>query len=100
MSDSPGARRNFTRYGLETSVTVNGQTADSRNISARGIYLVTDGDFFKGSKVDLSIFLPKMPQKSLHLLGSGTVVRIQREKSRLGVAVALDDWWRTKPVGA
>lgn len=64
--------------------------ARTRDVSATGLYLETDGTLVKGSVIDFSIEL-SIDNRSMLLTGQGEVVRVEVREGRTGVGIRMLD---------
>ncbi len=81
--------RKETRDALALPVaTADGAQGVTRDISASGLYFVTDREQTVGGQIDLQIEL-QTENGPVRLVAQGRIVRIQTEGSRTGVAVEL-----------
>jgi len=96
-------RRNARRYDLLLPVMVRVPTAvtdlqggETRDISTRGLYFVTEQDFQAGSELDITLTLPAelTHGSDVFVRAAGKVVRVDpRTKARnmrLGVAAVIE----------
>jgi hypothetical protein len=64
----------------------------ARNVSASGIYFVTDSVFHIGQAVELELEFPEMPGGGLYVTCLGRVVRVQSEGTTWGVGAAISNF--------
>lgn len=96
-------RRNARRYDLLLPVVVHGptevkelQAGETRDISTRGVYFMTEQDMQAGSELDITLTLPsELTQGSeVFVRAAGKVVRVdprtKARKMRLGVAAVIE----------
>ncbi len=85
---SPSDHRTAARFDTALAVDVEGLSAQTRNISATGLYFETDVDLPLGSLLNLSVQFTQGGHK--HWLAcEGKVVRVSHADGRNGVAARL-----------
>jgi hypothetical protein len=84
--------RKETRF--ETSVPVRLQRggATARNVSATGIYFVTDEAFETGSTVKFALHFEDFPGGPIHVNCVARIVRVEKQGERKGVAAAIQSF--------
>lgn len=80
--------RTETRERIELPVQAGGQAGLTRDISATGLYFMTDSALRVGSAIELEIEL-SLATGNVKLKGQGQVVRIEPQGQQTGVAVKL-----------
>ena len=96
-------RRNARRYDLSLPVVVRVpaevkdlQAGETRDISTRGLYFVTEQDMQAGSDLDITLTLPAelTHGSDVFVRAAGKVVRVdprtQARNMRLGVAAVIE----------
>ena len=78
--------RTETRERIELPVQAGGQAGLTRDISATGLYFMTDSALLVGSAIELEIEL-SLATGNVKLKGQGQVVRIEPQGQQTGVAV-------------
>ena len=95
MAEDEKEKRNTRRFALRLPVTVNqngdnGQTAQTRDVSARGVCFYMDSSVAAGSQIEFTLTLP--PEitltESIRVRCKGKVVRVEDGESNEKVAVA------------
>jgi len=102
--------RTGTRFPLELTTTIRGSKAKARlkgktsDLSAAGVYILTDGDFEVGSPVEFDITLPAEvigASKDVEIRCQGRVVRASHKRKgktkgkmtkKDGVACVIDQY--------
>lgn len=82
--------RRDQRIAAAVPVEVGSARGVTRDISASGVFLETSEAYAIGSPIDIALDMV-MPWGKTVIRCTGRVVRIERSKNRLGVAVALAD---------
>src|SRR5438552_16710234 len=94
ISDRREARRFNMALPLRLIPDGSGRelSAETRDVSYRGLYFLADGTFDNGSEIDFVITLPQRVTRSddVQTRCSGHVVRVEARFGRLGVAAKLD----------
>jgi PilZ domain len=90
MKKKANNHRRAERMQAAMSVVVGGARGRTRDISASGMYLETNAACTVGSSVDLELDLI-MPWGKTVILCTGKVVRAERRKNRIGLAVAFEN---------
>jgi hypothetical protein len=95
-------RRRDERYPVRLPVTVKLATtemsAQSENLSLRGILLSSNFLIPEGSTVGLEIGVARLPEHDLLLTASGKVLRLLPQTSgKFAIAVACDHCFRITP---
>ena len=62
----------------------------TRDVSASGIYFVTEAEYSPGNNIELTMEL-EGPAGKMQLKCEGEIVRIERHEGRLGVAIRITD---------
>ena len=97
-------KRGARRYGLSLPVAIHAgggntfawETGRTRDISARGVYFLTESNLSAGREVSLTITIPAEITKAadVFLKIMGKVVRVKNsveyDSSKIGVAVTID----------
>jgi hypothetical protein len=91
----PGApavpdRRQAQRIAVELSVELENGKGVTRDVSAAGVFFLTDLSFSIGKPIDLCLVLERVdPVGPLRVRCQGRVVRVERCDDARGVAVAI-----------
>ena len=89
-SSTTGAKRSADRFDTELPVEIDGIPSLTRNISATGIYVLTDSHQIPGSHIHFTVEVVVWGKK-LKLVCDGEVVRVDQNGDKTGVAVKLDN---------
>ena len=84
------AQRNADRFDTQLPVEINGIPSLTRNISATGMYVETDGHQTPGSHIHFTVEVVVWGKK-LKLVCDGQVVRVDQKGDKTGVAIKLDN---------
>jgi hypothetical protein len=84
-------RRN-KRYPAELTVIFEGGSGAVRNVSASGIYFVTDAALREGQPVKFSLSFDHFPSGPIAVNCTAKVVRVEEQGARNGVAVEISDF--------
>ena len=94
--------RNTRRFSLKLPLTVkfsNGggeAAAETKDVSARGVFFYLDSDVAEGSPIEFTLTLP--PEitltESIRVKCTGKVVRVDQgnSKAQVGIAAAIDQY--------
>lgn len=89
-------RRRHERIPIAVPATVRAQghtlAASTRDISIGGLFLFTDAPFQPGAEIEIVLMLPRelgLPSSEM-VCCHGTVVRVEVEAGRCGVAATID----------
>jgi hypothetical protein len=63
-----------------------------RNVSARGIYFVTDVALAQGEPVNFTLEFQDLPGGPIHVNGIARIVRVEKRGTKKGVAAAIDSF--------
>ncbi len=89
-TNSSEDKRIAPRIPITLPVQVADRKARTRDVSLSGVYFETDQSFEPGSKLHFSVDLRHVnPDGVLRLVCEGTIVRVEQEDGKLGVAVAI-----------
>jgi len=95
-------QRSTRRFTLQLPVSVkyaNGgpheAPAETKNVSARGVFFYLDEQLAEGSSIEFTLTLP--PEitltESIRVRCSGRVIRVERpEEGRVGIAAAIEQY--------
>lgn len=87
-------QRREERFLLEVPVQFEGGTGISRDMSASGIYFVTDQPLAPGGSVTFSVkFSHIHPGKTVRLDCQGRILRVEPAGERFGVAASISEFW-------
>lgn len=92
MESHHDERRGARRYELDLAVKLDRRPAESRNISATGLYVLTSRRFSSGSVVGLEVSVPGLRGGLSSVRGTGRVKRVQEDGGKLGVAIEFEGW--------
>ena len=93
------AGRKDERFGTDLKVTLEGGEGVVRNVSASGIYFVTDAALMEGQPVKFSLNFDHFPSGPIEVNCFARVVRVEEQGARSGVAVEISDFeFRRIPV--
>lgn len=84
-------RRN-KRYPAELTLIFEGGSGAVRNVSASGIYFVTDAALREGQPVKFSLNFDHFPSGPIAVNCTAKVVRVEEQGARNGVAVEISDF--------
>ena len=103
MSSSPSDQRTTRRFPMKLPLSVKmpkGEeaelTAETKDVSARGIFFYFDSSLNEGSPIEFTLTLP--PEitltESIRVRCSGKVVRVDRSAAdaKVGIAAAIDQY--------
>ena len=92
--------RNTRRFSLKLPLTVkfsNGggeAAAETKDVSARGVFFYLDSKVTEGSPIEFTLTLP--PEitltESIRVRCTGKVVRVDQQGSQSGIAAAIDQY--------
>jgi hypothetical protein len=86
-------RRQTTRYSMDVPTRIGREEARTRDMSSRGVYLVSTRPIETGAAVEMDITLANACAHgpiSLHVRGH--VTRVDKLDDELGLAIAIDSW--------
>lgn len=93
---SDAERRSGTRIAARVPTRVrtsngNDQTAQTRDVSANGVFLYTNSRMEKGAEVELVLILPPelTSGEKCWVCCQATVIRVEEEGSEFGVAAQI-----------
>ncbi|MGA7617110.1 MAG: PilZ domain-containing protein [Thermoanaerobaculia bacterium] len=86
-------RRRIPRHPIQVPVDLDEASAQTRDISAGGLYLYTDVDLRPGSEIHFSLVFPNTPSSFGHFRCVGHVLRVEDANEKIGVALTIDDIW-------
>lgn len=100
-SATKAEQRTSRRFSLKLPVSIkcdDGKsrdvTAETRDLSAQGVFFHTDSTITQGAKVEFTLTLP--PEitltESIKVRCRGKVVRVDSEKSKTGVAAIIEQY--------
>jgi hypothetical protein len=101
MAEAQIEQRATRRFNLRLPVAVKfaGEDdlevqAQTRDVSARGVYFYMDKTLATGSPIEFTLTLP--PEitltDSIHVRCTGRVVRVSQEGNRVGIAAAIEQY--------
>ena len=101
VSEAEQEQRNTRRFALQLPVSVKyvegakEQVAQTRDVSARGVFFYMDSNVKVGSDLEFTLTLPSeiTLTDSIRVRCKGKVVRVEdRGAERIGVAAAIDQY--------
>jgi hypothetical protein len=84
--------RRDERFGTELTVQLEGGEGLVRNVSASGIYFVTDVTLKEGQPVKLRLDFQDFPSGPISVNCSARIVRVEEQGARKGVAAAISSF--------
>lgn len=94
-SDYPGshvAGRKEERFPTDLPVRLEGGEGVARNVSANGIYFVTDVALKEGQPVKLTLDYYSFPSGPISVQCSARVVRVEEQGTKKGVAAWINSF--------
>lgn len=102
VSEAEQEQRNTRRFALQLPVSVKyvdgsskEQAAQTRDVSARGVFFYMDSNVKVGSELEFTLTLPSeiTLTDSIRVRCKGKVVRVEEKGTeRIGVAAAIDQY--------
>lgn len=97
MKEEQRANRRFA-LKLPVSIKANGEqcevAAETKDVSAQGIFFYVENDLDKGSAIEFTLTLP--PEitltDSIRVRCQGKVVRVEKDGGQVGIAAAIDQY--------
>jgi PilZ domain len=86
----PGRRDE--RYPADATVLFEGGSGVMRNVSASGIYFVTDAALSEGQPVKFSMDFNHFPSGPIAVTCIARIVRVEEQGARRGVAAEISDF--------
>lgn len=92
-------RRGSRRFTMALPLTIHNagsktdeRRAETRDVSFRGLYFITENGVEVGSKIEFVLTLPKQITLAtdVHIHCSGLVVRVEPNQGRTGVAAQIE----------
>jgi hypothetical protein len=91
-------RRQATRFRGALPIEWKTGAGITRDFSASGIFFETDQSFSSGESVEFALKLEHFdPGHSVHVRCRGEVVRVERGREKLGVAMVISSYWFERP---
>src|SRR3989304_3382825 len=91
MTGSSGEKRRHPRYHAQLPVELGESRGVTRDVSTSGMFVFLDEPLAPGSSMTFTLVLPQAVAEGLvRLRGNGSVVRVEQEEGRLGIAVHFD----------
>jgi hypothetical protein len=84
-----GSRRRDERFDTTLALSLEHGEGTVRNVSASGIYFVTDVALEEGSPVRFSLDFENFPGGPIRVVCSAHVVRVEAQGTKRGVAAAI-----------
>jgi hypothetical protein len=84
--------RQQERFAAELKVMLEGGCGVVRNVSASGVYFVTDVALREGQQVRFSIEFPNFPSGPISLNCIARIVRIEERGAKSGVAAEINSF--------
>lgn len=94
-------RRGSRRFTMALPITVNEsggerlkRQGETRDVSFRGLYFVSDSNFEVGSKIEFVLTLPKeiTLATDVQIRCSGLVVRVEPQSEQAGIAARIEKY--------
>ena len=99
MAQPQSEKRSTRRSSLELPIKLVDQareitTAQTRDVSSRGVYIYLESEIAKGSPLDFVMTLPTEITLSdpIRVHCYGRVLRVEKQNDRQGVAVSIDSY--------
>ena len=99
MAQPQSEKRSTRRFSLELPIKLVDQareitTAQTRDVSSRGVYIYLESEIAKGSPLDFVMTLPTEITLSdpIRVHCYGRVLRVEKQNDRQGVAVSIDSY--------
>jgi hypothetical protein len=90
--------RRHHRYPLTLNIELARGTGLTRNVSAGGVYFVTDQPHTPGAPIEFTLVFEQLSQRApSHLQCKGSVLRVEPQGDRLGVAATIASYRITAP---
>jgi hypothetical protein len=86
------AGRKDERFGTELSVRLEGGEGIVRNVSASGIYFVTDVALEEGQPVKFTLDFQNFPTGPISVNCIARIVRVEGQGARRGVAASISSF--------
>ena len=86
------AGRKEERFDTELVVKLEDGEGIARNVSATGIYFVTDVGLVEGQPVDFKLEFDNFPGGPVEVRCSAHVVRVEQQGARKGVAASISSF--------
>ena len=97
MAQPQSEKRSTRRFSLELPIKLVDQareitTAQTRDVSSRGVYIYLESEIAEGSPLDFVMTLPTEITLSdpIRVHCYGRVLRVEKQNERQGVAVSID----------
>lgn len=84
--------RKEERVPTELKIKLEGGEGEVRNVSASGIYFLTEVPFSEGQPVKLKLEFSEFPSGPLEVTCIGHVVRVEQQGLKKGVAAAISSF--------
>jgi PilZ domain len=85
-------QRRDERYPADVTVMFEGGSGAVRNISASGIYFVTDAALREGQPVKFSVDFDHFPSGPIAVSCIARIVRVEEQGAKRGVAAEISDF--------
>jgi hypothetical protein len=86
------AGRKDERFKTELPLKFEGGTGVVRNVSASGIYFVTDAALQEGQPVEFTLEFENFPSSPIAVNCIARIVRVEQQGARTGVAAAISSF--------
>lgn len=92
--------REQQRFAAELTLTLDEGYGRVRNVSASGVYFVTDVALREGQPVKFTLEFQNFPSGPISMKCTGRVVRVEEQEGKRGVAVAIRSFEFRRSTGA
>jgi hypothetical protein len=86
------AERKEDRFSTDIPVQLDGGTGVARNVSANGIYFLTDLALEEGAPVKFTLEFDQFPSGPIAVNCIARVVRVEKQGTRNGIAAAISSF--------
>ena len=92
LPKGPLAGRKDERYGADLKVRLEGGEGAVRNVSASGIYFLTDVALKEGQPVKFTLDFASFPSGPISVNCIARIVRVEEQGARKGIAAAISSF--------
>lgn len=86
-------QRREPRYLGKVPVLFESGKGITRDFSGSGVFFETDRSFTPGQLIEFSLVLEHIdPERPVHLMCRGKIVRVEESGQKIGVAAAIDSY--------
>jgi hypothetical protein len=89
--------RGEERFAAAMALTLPGGKGETRNVSASGVYFVTDVRLHAGSALTFEVAFPDVAGGPARIRCIGRVVRVDVLERGMGVGAAIDEFELVRP---